>query len=89
MQIALRVAFNYRLTIYTLNVNLKKILLNGEIQQVAPSCTLATVFQELCIDSATHCAVAVNSQVNSREQFAHTFLHDGDELLAIRPIFGG
>lgn len=70
-------------------MTLVKILLNGEIQQVAPSCTLATVFQELCIDSATHCADAVNSQVISREQFAHTFLHNGDELLVIRPTLGG
>lgn len=66
-----------------------KILLNGEIQQVAPFCTLATVFQELCIDTATHCAVAVNAQVIYRDKFAHTPLHEGDELLVIHPTFGG
>ena len=40
-----------------------KILLNGEVQQVASSCTLAEVFQQLRIDLATHCAVAVNAKV--------------------------
>lgn len=66
-----------------------KILLNGEVQQVASSCTLAEVFQQLSIDLATHCAVAVNAQVVSRDKFAHTPLHKGDELLGIHPTFGG
>ena len=60
-----------------------KILLNGEVQQVAPSCTLAEVFQQLRIDLATHCAVAVNAKVIPRDKFAHTPLHEGDELLVI------
>lgn len=88
-QIALRVAFNNRLTIYTLNVTVMKILLNGEVQQVVPSCTLAEVFQQLRIDLATHCAVAVNAKVIPRDNFAHTPLHEGDELLVIHPTFGG
>ncbi len=40
-----------------------KILLDGEVRLVAPSCTLTDVFQQLRIDLATHCAVAVNVQV--------------------------
>lgn len=88
-QIALRVAFNNRLTIYTLNATVMKILLNGEVQQVAPSCTLAEVFLHLRIDLATHCAVAVNAKVIPRDKFAHTPLHEGDELLVIHPTFGG
>ena len=55
-----------------------KILLNGEVQQVAPSCMLAEVFQHLRIDLATHCAVAVNAKVIPRDKFAHTPLHEGD-----------
>ena len=66
-----------------------KILLNGEVQQVASSCTLAEVFQQLRIDLATHCAVAVNAQVIPRDKLAHTPLHEGDELLVIHPTFGG
>lgn len=89
MQIALRVAFIYRLTIYILNVTVMKIFLNGEVQQVASSCTLAEVFQQLRIALTTHCAVAVNAQVISRDKFAHTSLHEGDELLVIHPTFGG
>ena len=54
-----------------------KILLNGE------------VFQQLRIDLATHCAVAVNAKVIPRDKFAHTPLHEGDELLVIHPTFGG
>lgn len=64
-----------------------KILLNGEVQQVAPSCMLAEVFQHLRIDLATHCAVAVNAKVIPRDKFAHTPLHEGDELLVIHPTF--
>ena len=66
-----------------------KILLNGEVQQVASSCTLAEVFQQLGIDLATHCAVAVNAKVIPRDKFAHTPLREGDELLVIHPTFGG
>lgn len=81
--IALRIAFIYRQIIYTLNVTVIKVLLNGEVQQVASSCTLAEVFQQLCIDLATHCAVSVNAKVISRDKFAHTLLHEGDVLLVI------
>ena len=50
---------------------------------------LAEVFQHLRIDLAPHCAVAVNAKVISRDKFAHTPLHKGDELLVIHPTFGG
>ncbi len=66
-----------------------KIFLDGEVQLVAPSCRLTVVFQQLRIDLATHCAVHVNAQVISRDKFARTPLHEGDELLLIHPTFGG
>ena len=70
-------------------MTVKKVFLNGEVQQVASSCTLAEVFQQLRIDLAIHCAVAANAQVISRDKFAHTPLHKGHELLVIHPTFGG
>ena len=38
---------------------------------------------------ATQCAVAVNAKAIPRDKFAHTPLHEGDELLVIHPTFGG
>ena len=66
-----------------------KILLNGEVQEIPDSCNLAQVFQQLRIDVATRCAVALNAHVISRDKFDHPPLQEGDELLIIRPTFGG
>ncbi len=66
-----------------------KIFLNDEVQEITDSCNLAQVFEQLRIDLATHCAVALNAHVISRDKFEETPLHEGDELLIIRPTFGG
>ncbi len=87
--IALRVAFNYRLIIYNANVTVMKIFLNGEAQQITSPCNLSTVFKQLRIDLASHCAVALNAQVIYRDKFDCTPLNEGDELLVICPTFGG
>lgn len=87
--IALRVAFNYKQVIYKVIAIVMKIFLNGEVQEVTSPCNLAQVFQQLRIDVATRCAVALNAHVISRDKFDHTPLQEGDELLIIRPTFGG
>lgn len=66
-----------------------KILLNGETKEITASSNLAEFLLELNIELPTRSAVALNAQVISREQFVLTPLMDGDELLIIRPTFGG
>ena len=66
-----------------------KILLNGEAKEITGSCNLSQALVELSIDLPTRSAVALNAKVVSRDMFVHTFLSEEDELLIIRPTFGG
>lgn len=66
-----------------------KILINGEPYTLPAPYHLLDALSYLGLELPPRCAVAHNGQVIPRPMFATTQLQEGDELLLIRPTFGG
>lgn len=68
---------------------LMKIIINGESTELPEPTPLADALCHLGIALPARSALALNGRVISRSDFPQTFLQDGDELLLIRPTYGG
>lgn len=66
-----------------------KIRINGEPAELPEPYHLIDALAYLGLDLPARSAVAHNGQVIPRATLAEVELHEGDELLLIRPTFGG
>lgn len=66
-----------------------KITINGEPAELTAPTPLADALCQIGIALPDRSALALNGRVIPRSDFSETFLQDGDELLLIRPTYGG
>ncbi|NJO17578.1 MAG: sulfur carrier protein ThiS [Thioploca sp.] len=64
------------------------IFLNGEIQFVEESCTIAALIKKLNLENK-RLAVEVNLAIVPRSQFEHQVLSTGDRVEIVQAIGGG
>lgn len=61
---------------------------NGESRQVADGSTIADVLQESKVE-AKFCAVEVNLEIVSKDQYAQKVLRAGDKIEVVTLVGGG
>lgn len=66
-----------------------KITINGELAELPAPAPLADALAQLGIALPARSAIALNGRVIPRADLPQTLLQDGDELLLIRPTYGG
>jgi len=64
------------------------IQLNGQAYQLDGAPAVAALVAAQGGEGA-HVAVAVNGKIVPRHEWEHTPLHDGDDVLVVRPVAGG
>ena len=71
------------------------IQLNGQAYQLDGAATVAALVAGRGVlhtphgGEGAHVAVAVNGKIVPRHEWEHTPLHDGDDVLVVRPVAGG
>ena len=66
-----------------------QITVNGEPHQLPTPLSLRESLDRLCLVLTTHAALALNERVIPRSDLDSTQLQEGDQLLIIKPTFGG
>ncbi|WP_455250668.1 sulfur carrier protein ThiS [Porphyromonas sp.] len=66
-----------------------QITVNGEPHQLPTPLSLREALDRLGLVLPTHAALALNERVIPRSDLDSTQLQEGDQLLIIKPTFGG
>ncbi len=66
-----------------------QITVNGEPHQLPSPLSLREALDRLGLVLPTHAALALNERVIPRSDLDSTQLQEGDQLLIIKPTFGG
>lgn len=66
-----------------------QIIVNGEPHQLPSPLSLREALDRLGLVLPTHAALALNERVIPRSDLDSTQLQEGDQLLIIKPTFGG
>ncbi|MBF1046588.1 MAG: sulfur carrier protein ThiS [Porphyromonadaceae bacterium] len=66
-----------------------QITVNGEPHQLPTPLSLREALDRLGLVLPTHAALALNERVIPRSDLNSTQLQEGDQLLIIKPTFGG
>ena len=66
-----------------------RITVNGEPHQLPTPLSLREALDRLGLVLPTHAALALNERVIPRSDLDSTQLQEGDQLLIIKPTFGG
>ena len=66
-----------------------QITVNGEPHQLPTPLSLREALNRLGLVLPTHAALALNERVIPRSDLDSTQLQEGDQLLIIKPTFGG
>lgn len=66
-----------------------QITVNGEPHQLPTPLSLREALDRLGLTLPTHAALALNERVVPRSTLDSTQLQEGDQLLIIKPTFGG
>ena len=66
-----------------------QITVNGEPHQLPTPLSLREALYRLGLTLPTHAALALNERVIPRSDLDSTQLQEGDQLLIIKPTFGG
>ena len=66
-----------------------QITVNGEPHQLPTPLSLREALDRLALVLPTHAALALNERVIPRSDLDSTQLQEGDQLLIIKPTFGG
>ena len=65
-----------------------QILLNGQIQLLKESVSLAQLLQQLKVE-LPYVAVAINEEILPRSQMTERRIQNGDRIEIVRPVAGG